>query len=436
MARKDSKGFTSARELQALRPREKDYEIRYSPTPGLLVRVSTKGVKTFYFRYIFKGRRRTIHIGQFPAWSLKEASQISLGYRTELLRGVCPWSRRKAEKDAEKAAEVQELERRSDEGTLRDILHVYVLDLDRNNRRSVGNVASMFRSSLLQDPVADKLPGDAESTELLRIVREMELRSPSMAAQLLAYLKASIRFAKVIHNKTDWADPAAWPDGRIKTFSELGKLYDIVASIELNNGHRRARERVISEDEIRSVWAATDPRLAPLKLLLSTGQRVEEVLGMSLAEVDFEAGTWTIPAGRRKNTRKAANLPDHIVPLCDFQLQLIEEIADRSRSETLLFPRSDSDFRPVTAKYFSRIVKEWQERNGTEYRFVAKDCRRTFKTYGGKLGLPLEIRNRLQGHALTDIGSVHYDKHDYLDQKREAMQRYTAWLTELLAHKN
>ena len=34
------------------------------------------------------------------------------------------------------------------------------------------------------------------------------------------------------------------------------------------------------------------------------------------------------------------------------------------------------------------------------------------------------MRNRLQGHALTDVGSVHYDRYDYLTQKREAMESF------------
>ena len=27
-------------------------------------------------------------------------------------------------------------------------------------------------------------------------------------------------------------------------------------------------------------------------------------------------------------------------------------------------------------------------------------------------GIDLELRNRLQGHAMTDVGSVHYDRWD------------------------
>jgi len=36
------------------------------------------------------------------------------------------------------------------------------------------------------------------------------------------------------------------------------------------------------------------------------------------------------------------------------------------------------------------------------------------------------MRNRLQGHTMTDVGSVHYDLWGYLPEKRRAMEAWTA----------
>ena len=52
------------------------------------------------------------------------------------------------------------------------------------------------------------------------------------------------------------------------------------------------------------------------------------------------------------------------------------------------------------------------------------------------MGIPLEMRNRLQGHALVDVGSVYYDRFDYLDQKRKAMEEWIAGLTEIIRSEN
>ena len=44
-----------------------------------------------------------------------------------------------------------------------------------------------------------------------------------------------------------------------------------------------------------------------------------------------------------------------------------------------------------------------------------------------------EIRNRLQGHGMTDVGSVYYDRHDYLAEKRQAME---VWAERLIRTSN
>ena len=64
--------------------------------------------------------------------------------------------------------------------------------------------------------------------------------------------------------------------------------------------------------------------------------------------------------------------------------------------------------------------------------FSPRDLRRTFKTIAGSFGIPLEMRNRLQGHALTDVGTVHYDRYDYLTEKRMAMQTWIDGLTKII----
>ena len=49
------------------------------------------------------------------------------------------------------------------------------------------------------------------------------------------------------------------------------------------------------------------------------------------------------------------------------------------------------------------------------------------------MGISLEMRNRLQGHALVDVGSVYYDRYDYLDQKRNAMEQWGAGLQKIIS---
>jgi hypothetical protein len=60
--------------------------------------------------------------------------------------------------------------------------------------------------------------------------------------------------------------------------------------------------------------------------------------------------------------------------------------------------------------------------------------RRTFKTLAGDAGLSKEMRDRLQNHAKgTDISSKHYDRYDYLSERRAAMAKWETYLGLVLS---
>ena len=73
------------------------------------------------------------------------------------------------------------------------------------------------------------------------------------------------------------------------------------------------RERVLSDEEAAALWRAAGeaplPYGAIVRLLMLTGQRREEVAGMTWAELSEDLATWTIPAKRTKNGAP------HLVPL-------------------------------------------------------------------------------------------------------------------------
>jgi len=61
--------------------------------------------------------------------------------------------------------------------------------------------------------------------------------------------------------------------------------------------------------------------------------------------------------------------------------------------------------------------------------FNARDLRRTWKTLAGDAGIPKDMRDRLQNHAQRgDVSSRHYDRYDYLPERRAAMAKWAAYL--------
>tara|TARA_B110000211_G_C14028719_1_gene531082 strand:+ start:71 stop:409 length:339 start_codon:yes stop_codon:yes gene_type:complete len=111
----------------------------------------------------------------------------------------------------------------------------------------------------------------------------------------------------------------------------------------------------------------------------------------------------------------------------------MNEIKQTTDHGTYLFPATGGEA-PRRYDALTNAVRKFVQSSGIES-FSPRDIRRTFKTVAGSLGISLELRNRLQGHALTDVGSVFYDRHDYLSEKRIAMQAWIDGLSEIVRMK-
>ena len=63
--------------------------------------------------------------------------------------------------------------------------------------------------------------------------------------------------------------------------------------------------------------------------------------------------------------------------------------------------------------------------------FTLRDLRRTCKTLMGVAGISKELRDRIQGHAFSDVSSKHYDRYDYLKEKSQGLEDWATWLVDV-----
>ena len=106
-----------------------------------------------------------------------------------------------------------------------------------------------------------------------------------------------------------------------------------------------ARERVLSETEIRWLWLGCDqitiPYGALFRLLLLTGCRLNEVTAMRRTELSDDGATWTIPGERTKNHRT------HVVPLAPLAREILASVPPIESAAGFVFTVSGT--RPVTS---------------------------------------------------------------------------------------
>jgi integrase len=192
-------------------------------------------------------------------------------------------------------------------------------------------------------------------------------------------------------------------------------------------GEERAGERVLTDPEIRLFWRmVVEPPASPqtglgLRLALLTGVRVGEVAGIEPRELehldDPARAVWTIPAARTKNGLA------HAVPLAPMALEIVRQ----------LIPIGPVSYAAAMRRIADRLPddeparKTWIADPPTPH-----DLRRTFRTRLPQLGIAADIRDRLMNHIPSDVGTKHYDRYQYLDEKRAALVAWDASLASIL----
>jgi integrase len=176
----------------------------------------------------------------------------------------------------------------------------------------------------------------------------------------------------------------------------------------------KARERVLSDDEIRIIWnaCADDDFGRVVKLLLLTGCRRDEIGKLRRSEVNLDTGVMTIPGTRTKNHRQLE------LPLPPMALEILRS-AESAEGREYMFGRRNGmagwswlklalDHRITAA--LGRPLERW----------TLHDTRRSMRTGLGKLGIPPHIAELAINHARAGIQAV-YDRHSYQPQIKAAL---------------
>jgi integrase len=187
-----------------------------------------------------------------------------------------------------------------------------------------------------------------------------------------------------------------------------------------------SRDRVLSEDEIRRIWSACDQMGWPfgllIQLLLVTGQREDEVAGMRWSDIDLKSGVWTLAREMSKSDRL------NQVPLPSLALQILEALP---RTGALVFSTTGST--PVSG--FSKAKARCDCLSGVEgWRF--HDLRRTVASGMARLKVEPWVVEKVLNHQTGQLSGVAgvYNRWGYLDEKREALEKWAMNLGGLLGN--
>ncbi len=196
-------------------------------------------------------------------------------------------------------------------------------------------------------------------------------------------------------------------------------LSPIVRSMSRQKPSEHKRERILSDDEIRTLWPhLTGSFGALVKLLLLSGQRREKVVAMRWADISID-GVWSIASeAREKGNARELALP----PLA---LDVIRAQPRIAGNDFILAGRGDG---PING--FSKSKVALDQRSGIGG-WVLHDLRRTARSLMSRAGVRPDVAERVLGHVITGVEGV-YDRHHYFDEKRDALAALAALVGRIL----
>lgn len=355
-----------------LKPADNGYEIRDEIVRGLILRVGKKGQKVWEVVLHVGKRRHRERLGTYPAVSVKEA-------------------RRRAETAKENIVSF-----RAGGGpkTVSDIFEAYKVARS-NEMRTWHDVQSVW-DVWSRDRIGHVRVADLNAHHGLDLRSHVAKNSsPLRAGAVIRYLRPMFNWA--VDEQMIEANP--WAGIKVGVTAQ-------------------SRDRVLSESEWRSIWAATFQLEYPFgpftRALMLTAQRLNNVAQMQWDEIQDDL--WTIPRAKMKAT-KSYRAAAHEVPFSKDASNLISALP--IRGPFVFTTTGDKPIHPG-----SKIKAKLQYLSGTsDWRF--HDIRRsaaTIMTTGNACGKANRfIVERVLGHADTSVTAI-YDRATYRNEKREALE--------------
>jgi integrase len=172
-----------------------------------------------------------------------------------------------------------------------------------------------------------------------------------------------------------------------------------------------SRERILSDDEPRRIWAASDrhePFGTYVRFLLLTASRRMEAAAMTWPEVDGDL--WIIP-GRRYKTKR-----EHVVPLSGAAIDALASLP-RIGPGKYVFTLTGATPMSGFSRRRAALGKQCDIAGWTLH-----DLRRTARSLMSRAKVAPYIAEKCLGHVAGAIERT-YDRHAYLDEKREAFEK-------------
>lgn len=396
--------------------------IAKSDGDGLTFTLSSAGAAAWVLRYSVAGKRKEKTIGRYPDISLTDARKKASIDRAKVQQG----SDVAREKQIEKRESVSAW-------TVRQ------LAADYEEKALAGRAAATIisrrqkiRTYVL--PAIGHLPArDVVGSDIVELLETAADKFPGLVKPVLGATR--LIFGHGIAKKIVVSNPCS------------GITVQAVAGREAN---KPARDRhKLTDSELKAILEAL-PRYSRIhelvvRILLATAVRIQALMLTEWEHIDFEKREWTIPSGEGRKSKR-----EFVVPLTESVAGYFSELRSLAGHSKYVLPiqrrRAGKEgdrhqLQQAINHMINRLCADQAEKikNGENVEkirdFTPHDLRSTARSNFAALGIPLVIAERCLNHALGGLVDI-YDQHDYLTERRRALELWGAKLAAIEAGAN
>jgi len=366
--------------------------------PRLALRITERGHKSWSLGYRYNGKNKRMTLGNYPAFGVGEARDAARAAQRQVARGEDPGYMKREKIQVQRKC------------TFEAVFNEYIDKYAKPKNRTWKQKKRLIEADAL--PLWKDMPIDCiKKKDIIALRNKVMNRGKPYAAN---------NIFSVLRKLFNWAAEQDYIE-----FSPCSHIPLPITPVE--------RDRVLLDAEIKAIWEACDLENYPfgklIQFLLLTGQRRAEASRLRWKEIDLKEKVWRLPRERVKVNRA------HEVPLSTLAIELLESL-----------PRFGNDGENDGERYvftttggkkafagFGKCKKRLDTMAEVEG-WRIHDLRRTMATGLARLGVPVSTISQVLNHAQGGVTWI-YNRHSYLPEKTEALQKWANRIAEILSEK-
>ncbi len=392
-------------------------DVREALGGGLYFRIASK-TPSWVVRYTIAGKRSQIALPKaYPRISISEAKRAALEIVENAKLGIDP----KSERKKAELAEIHTIDQ-----LFEDWYQSYLLKHFKNPQ-----IPARYYRKEMKRHIGVMTIKDVTPQHIRRIVDDI------VASDRLSIANKTLLYAKQMFNHAIKLNLTSYNPAQAFTPKDAG-------------GSERSRTRALSLSDIEYAFKTfreqhhifTRENYLACCLLLCLGCRKGELISAKWEHFDFEGAIWSCIPNKRKSNQSTEPVD---IPLSPQVVNWLEELKVRAAGSEYVFPSrrqskrrgyiSDDTLNHALAKMFGMKVdgnkQPYPNMLSKIEPFTVHDLRRTFRSLLAELGTSEHIAERCLNHKVQGLVGI-YDRHNYLDERREALNKLADLVTPYL----